>query len=311
MSSAGFTAGTISNACKAGLTVSDLKDMTLDELRNFLKNDRGALPQNFSRGKPKFWYLELGAHNGNDAEQFLQQHPSYTPILVEANPAFYVPLQRLCRKYDGKYLNAAAWIRDEILEFQIFPSNDYASSIRNVTPSLDEDMPDRATVLQVQAFDLARYLREVVAEDDHLYVRMDVQGAEYKLLSHLLVSGIVCRIDRPIVEFHAIYSKDTTHYLTLDGAIPWILLACPSIEIATQNFYRYDCRLQSHRKMLDQFEFELLQHPAGESGTLVKLDRPNEGFTCVEIAGNNGHCPSQGDPYAMVCSSWEAPTIWY
>ena len=48
MSSAGFTAGTISNACKAGLTVSDLKDMTLDELRNFLKNDRGALPQNFS-----------------------------------------------------------------------------------------------------------------------------------------------------------------------------------------------------------------------------------------------------------------------
>ena len=307
MSAAGFTAATIEAVCRVGLTVADLRQMTVDDLKGFL-DDLGATNAEMgfgsdggreepSRVTPRFWYVELGAHNGRDAKNFLEQNPHYTPILVEANPMYHAPLRRLCAQYNsGVYLNAAAWIRNEMLEFQIFPSDDHASSIFDVSPAYGEEMRYHASVVMVHAFDLARYLKETVAESDILRIRMDVQGAEYRLLRHLLVSGMACRIDTLIVEFHAMHATDTFQYVTLDGALPWILLACPSIKIATQNFYHYACELQDKAKVLDQ---------------LGKPDRPPEGFNCVEIVGTNGRCPSRDNMYAMVCSSWEIPTSWY
>jgi FkbM family methyltransferase len=170
----------------------------------------------------RFWYVDLGTHNGGDAKDFLQQNPHYTPILVETNPIHHVPLRRLCAQYNGGvYLNAAAWIRNEMLEFQIFPSDDdHASSILDISPNLGDKMRYHASVVMVHAFDLAQYLRETVAESDILRIRMDVQGAEYELLRHLLASGMACRIDTLIVEFHAMHTTDTFQYVALDGALP-------------------------------------------------------------------------------------------
>ncbi len=50
-------------------------------------------------------------------------------------------------------------------------------------------------------YDLARLLRQF-SVDDFVVVKMDIEGSEYDLLKHVLVSGVAPSVDLWAVEFH-------------------------------------------------------------------------------------------------------------
>ena len=55
--------------------------------------------------------------------------------------------------------------------------------------------------LRVPCFDLSRFILALPAHA-HLIVKMDVEGAEFPLLEHLLATGADSRIGRVLVEWH-------------------------------------------------------------------------------------------------------------
>ena len=53
-----------------------------------------------------------------------------------------------------------------------------------------------------QGIDIADFLKRTVREDDFVVVKMDIEGAEYDVVPHLLASGAAPLIDEVFVEVH-------------------------------------------------------------------------------------------------------------
>ena len=96
------------------------------------------------------------------------------------------------------YLRAAAWWQNTTLTF--FPSQSSISS------SLSPVMAARSGLLgrkNVTAIDLAELLRRRVRPTDPLvFVKIDIEGAEYEVLPHLLLTGALCLVRYLVVEWH-------------------------------------------------------------------------------------------------------------
>ena len=53
-----------------------------------------------------------------------------------------------------------------------------------------------------QAIDIADFLQRRVIRDDFVVVKMDVEGAEYSILPHLVMTRSIFLIDELFVEIH-------------------------------------------------------------------------------------------------------------
>ena len=61
---------------------------------------------------------------------------------------------------------------------------------------LDADRPTR------RGIDVADFLKRTVSEDDFVVVKMDIEGAEYDVIPHLIAAGAAPLIDDMFVEVH-------------------------------------------------------------------------------------------------------------
>lgn len=81
--------------------------------------------------------------------------------------------------------------------------NDWGSSLIKEKYNVDPDHP-----VYVTAVDFARFIKSVVipradkVPGRHVVVKMDIEGAEYTILPHLLINGAFCEIDVLLLECH-------------------------------------------------------------------------------------------------------------
>jgi FkbM family methyltransferase len=61
---------------------------------------------------------------------------------------------------------------------------------------------DRSRSEEVPTIDLARFVRHWVRPCENVHLKMDIEGAEYEVLTHLLRDGVVCSFANLHVEFH-------------------------------------------------------------------------------------------------------------
>ena len=61
----------------------------------------------------------------------------------------------------------------------------------------------RKHVVQVPTIDISEFLLRRVREDDYVVLKMDVEGAEFQLIPHLISTGATSLIDEIYVEVHA------------------------------------------------------------------------------------------------------------
>ena len=60
----------------------------------------------------------------------------------------------------------------------------------------------KATKVEVDAFNIPALFLDMFEEKDHVFVKMDIEGAEYTVLEHLINSTALCRIDELAIEWH-------------------------------------------------------------------------------------------------------------
>lgn len=61
----------------------------------------------------------------------------------------------------------------------------------------------KARKTSVKAYDIARVLFQYVQPDDYVFMKMDIEGAEYDVIPHLIDTGALCLIDELAIEWHA------------------------------------------------------------------------------------------------------------
>jgi len=178
-------------------------------------------------------FIDLGANCGNSYMLFKRQlasrQESFTYYLFEANSylvnTYLTDLEKT--EQDVQVVEAAGWIRDGSTAFYLDSNEDKkecdpdsnknprgASSIFK-----DKYHPRSDKRIDVITIDMNKWMFQHVKHSDYCVLKVDVEGAEYELLRHLIAGGSMSLVDELYVEFHQPY----THRQTLQ----WLMEAYP------------------------------------------------------------------------------------
>ena len=145
-------------------------------------------------------FIDCGANLGQSIDNFINHWPDwqdYTILSFEANPNLASEFDRFKSIENIKFENSAVWIYDGSLDFYLSTDSNVGSSIikNKITGRLD------STPKQVKCVDLDRIIRQF-SVDDYIILKIDVEGAEYELLEHLLSKNTFEFVNELFIEFH-------------------------------------------------------------------------------------------------------------
>lgn len=152
---------------------------------------------------PKKLYIDLGANKGDTIAAFLQDNPGHETWGFEANPELVKVLAERFSGSDVKIINAAVWTRNG--KRKMFLGHPLSGTLvkgKKKMPQAPHFEIDYQTSALVRTIDFAEWLQENVDPGDLVVVKMDIEGAEYHVLQHLLATGAIDLIDELRCEFH-------------------------------------------------------------------------------------------------------------
>lgn len=120
----------------------------------------------------------------------------------EMDPAFHARIRDAIprvRPHRLTLVPAAAWVADGRMEFAGSMALDghQMGQLQAVGA-----LPGAKNVSSVLTLDFGRWLRQTVQSHDYVAVKMDIEGAEFPLLEHMLATGVLCLVDELFVEIH-------------------------------------------------------------------------------------------------------------
>lgn len=151
-------------------------------------------------------YIDCGAYNGDtlDCNKLFNFKADYI-VAFEPNPKFFSVLAG--KPQINELHNAVVWTQETIVEFSVD---------KNEPPLGSSVMQSKKTyssgeVIEMHSIDFSEYIKQF--KDDHVLVKMDIEGAEFPVLDKLIQDGTIKYIDRLAVEFH---HNKVTDYTTTD-----------------------------------------------------------------------------------------------
>jgi FkbM family methyltransferase len=151
-------------------------------------------------------YIDLGANVGNTVCAFLQENPGFMAFAFEPNmkliPLIHEKSLKIGR--DICVIWGAAWISDGTIS--LFQSEHASASTvvpgkvayvdRGWSP-INYDRPH-----PTPSIDFSRWLLANFSREDHIVVKMDIEGAEYKVLEKMLSNGALSLVNQLRCEWH-------------------------------------------------------------------------------------------------------------
>jgi FkbM family methyltransferase len=148
-------------------------------------------------------YLDFGANAGDTiSAQMALARVDYC-WGFEPNPVLAQALRLRFEGQNVEIVEMAAWV--EATTLPLYLGHPLSSTLLQGKVGL-ENYPEYVITydksVDVQTFDTAAWLRRHVDEEDTVVVKMDIEGAEYRVLPHLLATGAIDLIDELRCEFH-------------------------------------------------------------------------------------------------------------
>ena len=140
-------------------------------------------------------FIDCGAHKGRATNRFREcigDLENWQIHCFECNPV-------RSRKYgDACVHKEAVWIYDKKKSFY-FAKHGKQSPSCSLMKSKKTSSHARASV---QAIDFSRWLQASFSKKDTVYVKMDIEGAEYAVLNRMMEKGTIRLVNKLFVEFH-------------------------------------------------------------------------------------------------------------
>lgn len=171
------------------------------------------------------YVLDVGANDGAWSHHMLRKCHEAAPlkhvelIMFEPQPQFLGSLSKLVSRWGATHVPAAAWTSDTNLTFYI-QQDSRSSSVHARGGGGVGRSKDRRTI---PAIDFTKFFLKRITAGSLVFVKLDVEGAEYELLPRMLSSGIFCSITHFHIEWHlssvrgydskGAYSKENTSLL--------------------------------------------------------------------------------------------------
>lgn len=149
-------------------------------------------------------YLDLGANNGLTVRAFLESDPDFSVVAFEPNPELARSLRSVYASPGDNVhiMEYAVWIADGVTRFFLGSDSDQSSTVLEGKAQTKRWRVDYSNSITVQTIDFDRWLRENISEQDYVIAKMDIEGAEYKVLQRMMLSGSLKLLDEIRVEWH-------------------------------------------------------------------------------------------------------------
>lgn len=163
-------------------------------------------------------FIDCGFHHGEGLQQFikmLEMDAGWIIYCFEPNPSCkalsrfgHEALQPFFRRGQVRLFDAAVWIHDHgvafsqerYVESEDGPDRQMTDGWGSSVTSLQADIDGYELPIQVPSIDLSKMLETVSGSE--VYVKMDIEGAEFPVLRKMLADDTVKHIKKLWVEFH-------------------------------------------------------------------------------------------------------------
>ena len=150
-------------------------------------------------------FIGGGARIGESIEVLLETREDLVGsdvYLFECNPNHIQTLTDISnnnKKYNFIVRDEAIWVEEVNKDF--FISIDHWGDLGcTLLPEKTEKL-DRENPVNVKCIDFAKFLN-AFSDDDYIVVKLDIEGAEYDVLNHLMNTNTITKINELYVEFH-------------------------------------------------------------------------------------------------------------
>lgn len=149
---------------------------------------------------PNKVFLDCGAYDGCSAIKFLSRYPKAKVISFEPNP----DLWKYHKNLPNTLIPEAVYTYSGMINFILDESDGDGSSVINEKPvDWNHNIPnDRCLQFRVPCIDIVDVLDWYTKPDDEIYLKLDIEGAEYGVLERMVENGTINRVHKLFCEFH-------------------------------------------------------------------------------------------------------------
>lgn len=142
-------------------------------------------------------FIDLGFNKGQSVKFFYNLIPDsaeYEIHAFEPDPSNFSSFENF---NNVNFHKKAAWIRDGVVKFYL-GSESFASTINS--SKITNIKQDR--FIETECLDICKFITDNFDKDDYIILKIDIEGAEYELLNHMLSNNCLEYINDLFVEFH-------------------------------------------------------------------------------------------------------------
>lgn len=146
-------------------------------------------------------FLDFGANVGLITKLILDRTPQNIRVIsIEPDPIAFQSLRKNIKSKRVSLINAAAWSSSN--QLPLFRRVSLSGEIATTSSSLNSSKVNIQVneFEMVQTIDICELLNGV--NNPRIIVKMDVEGAEYELINHMINRGCIRKIDKLYCEFH-------------------------------------------------------------------------------------------------------------
>jgi len=147
------------------------------------------------------FFIDAGGNNGCSVRHFRKNHDkdkSFRIITFEPRSAWN-------NKYEGfknhELINKAVWNEDGTMDFLVDKRKGSGGS--TLIAEKNSGKLDRKNPSKVETVRLSTFISSNTEENDLIYLKLDIEGAEYVVLEDLIETGVINRVDKLFIEWHS------------------------------------------------------------------------------------------------------------
>eukprot|EP00959_Pyramimonas_sp_CCMP1952_P422134 8843205-Pyramimonas_sp.AAC.1 len=162
-----------------------------------------------------------------------ESRKEFCVVSFEPNPRFTNALKKVSKDTTSAgyrlkvYTNTAAGDRHANILLHLDESSDSgfgSSTLKHKKVNFGGKKHALGKNVEVQQFKLSHMI-EILENSVQIVAKMDIEGGEYQLLRSLISSGVACRLDVLVIEWHGhkIADKEKEWPANVEASIKWLL----------------------------------------------------------------------------------------
>ena len=145
-------------------------------------------------------FVDCGASNGSMTEWYISQIQfplnELRCYLVEPNPLHQPALKKLREKYKLSVIPKIAWVENTKMPFLAYEDWRGAGVYQQSTAGKIQ------ATITIDAFDFSAWVHGIIGPDDRAVLKMDIEGAEFKILPRMIKDRTLLLFKECLIEEH-------------------------------------------------------------------------------------------------------------